>query len=366
MAITKIGTPELFDFSATNTALQLPTGDTASRPAAPSTGEWRFNTTLKYVEYWDGGAWRQIDTESSATFTAAGNFNTNTYFGTGATQAIDAKFNEAANFNGSSSKITISDDSSFSPSVNPISISCWIKTTSTTDYFISKGIASNYEYAIYINGNGQVELAAYISSGASGVFIASTSAYNDGNWHHVVGVFDPSGNFKIYVDGSQQATSSTSVSMSNGTSPLLIGTGFNSTNYFNGSIDQVRIFNDALTSSEVTELYNETASDNSVLNYPAGAGCIAAYPLQTDAVDLSGNYSGASSNVTFGQPGYLTSNTDGTITSTVAANVDAGFSIVKYTGNETASQTVGHGLSSPPEIAFIKQLDGGREWQAPL
>jgi len=44
MATTKIGTPELFDFSATNTALQLPAGDTASRPSAPSTGEWRYNT----------------------------------------------------------------------------------------------------------------------------------------------------------------------------------------------------------------------------------------------------------------------------------------------------------------------------------
>ena len=64
MAITKIGTPELFDFSATNTALQLPTGDTASRPTSPSAGEWRFNSELKYVEFWDGGAWRQIDTDA--------------------------------------------------------------------------------------------------------------------------------------------------------------------------------------------------------------------------------------------------------------------------------------------------------------
>jgi len=64
MAITKIGTPELFDFSSLNTALQLPTGNTASRPSGPSTGEWRFNTDLKYVEYYDGGSWRQIDTDA--------------------------------------------------------------------------------------------------------------------------------------------------------------------------------------------------------------------------------------------------------------------------------------------------------------
>ena len=47
MAITKIGTPELFDFSATNTALQLPTGTTLERPTSPSAGQWRFNTDEK-------------------------------------------------------------------------------------------------------------------------------------------------------------------------------------------------------------------------------------------------------------------------------------------------------------------------------
>tara|TARA_B100000579_G_scaffold437618_1_gene467791 strand:+ start:13196 stop:14512 length:1317 start_codon:yes stop_codon:yes gene_type:complete len=67
MALTKITTPELFDFSDLNTALQLPTGPTSGtggRPAAPSTGEWRYNTDEKYVEFWDGLVWRQIDTET--------------------------------------------------------------------------------------------------------------------------------------------------------------------------------------------------------------------------------------------------------------------------------------------------------------
>ena len=90
MATTKIGTPELFDFSSLNTALQLPTGDTASRPSAPSTGEWRFNTDLKYVEYYDGGTWRQIDTDAQPLppdFPAK-NSITSTYFGTGATLSL--------------------------------------------------------------------------------------------------------------------------------------------------------------------------------------------------------------------------------------------------------------------------------------
>jgi len=56
------------------------------------------------------------------------------------------------------------------------------------------------------------------------------------------------------------------------------------------------------------------------------------------------------------------SNTDGTITSTVSANTTAGFSIVSYTGNATAGATVGHGLSQAPEFMLIKQRDATKNW----
>jgi len=51
------------------------------------------------------------------------------------------------------------------------------------------------------------------------------------------------------------------------------------------------------------------------------------------------------------------SNTNGTITSTVSANVDAGFSIVKWNGTGSTS-TIGHGLSSAPEMWLTKRLSG--------
>jgi len=52
--------------------------------------------------------------------------------------------------------------------------------------------------------------------------------------------------------------------------------------------------------------------------------------------------------------GTASSNTDGSITSTVSANTTSGFSIVSYTGNGTAGATVGHGLSSVPEFILVK------------
>lgn len=55
------------------------------------------------------------------------------------------------------------------------------------------------------------------------------------------------------------------------------------------------------------------------------------------------------------------SNTDGSITSTVSANTTAGFSVVSYTGTGSAS-TVGHGLTSAPEMIIVKDRDRVTEW----
>jgi len=56
------------------------------------------------------------------------------------------------------------------------------------------------------------------------------------------------------------------------------------------------------------------------------------------------------------------SNTDGTITSTVSANTDSGFSVVSYTGNSTNGATIGHGLGVAPKIVIVKNRDGGWQW----
>ena len=59
--------------------------------------------------------------------------------------------------------------------------------------------------------------------------------------------------------------------------------------------------------------------------------------------------------------GSASSNTDGSITSTVSANTTSGFSIVSYTGNGTDGATVGHGLTSP-KLVLIKDRDNATPW----
>ena len=63
--------------------------------------------------------------------------------------------------------------------------------------------------------------------------------------------------------------------------------------------------------------------------------------------------------------GTAVSNSDGTITSSVSVNKDAGFSVVGYTGNETDNATVGHGLGKSPDVVIIKDRvsnSAGNNW----
>jgi len=57
------------------------------------------------------------------------------------------------------------------------------------------------------------------------------------------------------------------------------------------------------------------------------------------------------------------SNTDGSITSTVSASTVSGFSIVSYTGNGTYPSTIGHGLGSVPHVLLTKKRNGTLSWQ---
>ena len=57
------------------------------------------------------------------------------------------------------------------------------------------------------------------------------------------------------------------------------------------------------------------------------------------------------------------SNTNGSITSSVLANTDTGFSIVTYSGNGTVGATVGHGLSTAPSFIIVKSRTITTDWK---
>lgn len=59
--------------------------------------------------------------------------------------------------------------------------------------------------------------------------------------------------------------------------------------------------------------------------------------------------------------GTAVTNTDGSVNSQVSANVDAGFSVVGYTGTGSTA-TIGHGLSQAPEVMIVKNRSATSNW----
>jgi hypothetical protein len=299
MATTKITTPELFDLSTVNTALRLPNGDNATRPTSASQGEWRFNTERKYVEFYDGNNWRQIDTEPICTTNTVDYPTTNAAYykldSSAADQTTNNKdgaatdvtfyngqqYSQGAVFNGSSSKIDLADNI-IGAGTSSSSASIWFKSSSGNAAGDSETIIDAYNnssagWGIFMEPaagglpDGHLYLANYTLGGTSG---GTSVGYRDGNWHHLVVVFDHTAQtLKAYVDGNSTPVLSQVATVS----PTNIFTtkstiGSQNANpalprYFNGVLDQCRIFAVALTPDQITQLYNEvqcpcTTDDN--------------------------------------------------------------------------------------------------------
>jgi len=104
--------------------------------------------------------------------------------------------------------------------------------------------------------------------GTTNVVDSGSGLENDGNWHHVVftwlsGDKTAANNItRIYIDGSQTDSDAIGNTWADASAPAELVIGRNSIQsnaYFNGHINDYAIFNDALTSSEVTAIYNEGA-----------------------------------------------------------------------------------------------------------
>ena len=87
--------------------------------------------------------------------------------------------------------------------------------------------------------------------------VASDGTLTDTDWHHLAGTFDGTTG-RLYLDGVATGTPDTSGSLVTNNLNLYIGRNTDpdvATTYFNGLIDDVRIYNRALSAQEVKQLY---------------------------------------------------------------------------------------------------------------
>ena len=170
-------------------------------------------------------------------------------------------------FNGTSNRpcyIDAGNDSSLQIT-GSITLSAWIKTTQTTNgWIIAKDDATYRNYAILVaNVSGVMRARFYIvKSGTVTPVTSTTINVGDGNWHHVLGVNDGV-DIKIYVDGNLESTNNGGGgTIDNDTVNLEIGRRGDNQYFFNGQIDEVAIWDKALTSCDVAGIYQ--ASSNGI------------------------------------------------------------------------------------------------------
>ncbi len=155
------------------------------------------------------------------------------------------KIGMAAVFNGINQRIE------FTPKVvkpnAELSVACWYKTSDTgIKSILSQENANADIFALAVNSNNVVFIIK------SGVVSANLIApFTLGEWNHVVGTFDGA-IVKIYSNGVLIDSKSFNESFTGFESTLFVG----APSYFPGSIDELYIYNRAITQAEVTQLYN--------------------------------------------------------------------------------------------------------------
>ena len=213
-------------------------------------------------------------------------------------QARGQSANYVLNLNGSDEYATYVDNSNFEPST--WSIQAWIDpsavpTNSDNDYFIHK----NKTYRIglqYTFGGVEIEGSLRWSGNYYNVNTGNDNFFvtTGGGWYHVVMTFDGT-NLKLYVNGDLKDTNSNSnYSTTDQTGVFSIGRRADTqTLYYNGKIDEVTLWNTALSASAVTALYNSgsglSASTNSG-NYTSSGDLVFYLKMQQNLEDSANSY----------------------------------------------------------------------------
>ncbi len=224
------------------------------------------NTTNTFIREIDTGsnkgAWPMDEVSGTTVTDSSGNGNTGTMEGTNAgTNVVSGKFNNARSFNGSNNDIDAGNASPLGIG-GALTVEVWENMT-TTGYY--PRMVSNVSACCTYNGyellfNGSNPPTPFLELANNGtettVTAASTVAINSG-WHHIVGTYD--GTYaRIYIDGNLSNTAQLNQAIGVSTTNLQIGHWINggSSYYFPGQLDDVRIYNRALSAAEITDLYN--------------------------------------------------------------------------------------------------------------
>lgn len=196
---------------------------------------------------------------------------------------VPVQLQKALGFDGVNDYVTINNSATLNSS--GFSVEAWIRTTqSGLARIVTKPAGGSQRYSLHLDpagtGRPMFRFDAQYHMGAQ--VVTGGRAVDDGHWHHVVGAYDPvEGVLKIYVDGRIVGTKQTAGIPVVSGEAVQIGR-FNGAHgqFFQGSIDEVRIWNRPLSSLEVQSSYRSILTGNerglvALLGFNEGSGTVA-------------------------------------------------------------------------------------------
>jgi len=213
------------------------------------------------------GCWLMNEGAGGKVYDLSGNGNHGTFVGD--THWVPGQHGSCLSFDGSGDAVNIGD---YYDGISAITVSAWCRAanaqSSTTEGIVSKRWSSFYGWSLWRDGFEKYNFAIGASGGQASA--QSTTVFADTDWHHIVGVYTGS-SVHIYVDGNDEDATpgSTSGPITNRNDPVGIGAFWDGADFtaapWTGQIDNVMIFDRALSAEEIKALY---ADPFQALRYP--------------------------------------------------------------------------------------------------
>ncbi len=214
---------------------------------------WSFTTSGRIV-----GWWKLDETEGRDVADSSGNNNFGKILeGSPKWQPDGGRIGGALLFDGKGDFINIANESNFD-FTNQMTVAAWVKVNSVDRWW--QAIVTKGDSAWRFHHYEQSGRVAFHATGLSTPNMqkhggpASDAQVNDGQWHHVAAVYG-NGKGYIYVNGRLDDEIDTAGTIATNDEPVMIGENSQQRGrYFNGMIDEVRIYNYVLTPDEVSKL----------------------------------------------------------------------------------------------------------------
>jgi concanavalin A-like lectin/glucanase superfamily protein/Big-like domain-containing protein len=166
----------------------------------------------------------------------------------GPVSTTSGKFGRALSFDGTNDRVDVPDANSLDLTTG-MTLEAWVKPTTNVGWrtALLKERGSDLLYALYTSNGSKPRTESYTGTENTA---AGTTALPLNAWSHIASTYDGT-NLRFYVNGTLAATKATTGAMPNTANPLRIGGNAVWGEYFSGLIDEVRIYNRALTEAEL-------------------------------------------------------------------------------------------------------------------